>query len=66
MYTVIMIENNMPVHVRVFSNFDDAQTHADDIVMDNLGVVNDMPNWQEGEYYNGHGITISILPVTAE
>ncbi len=62
MYTVLMIENNLPVHVKVFSDFDSAHAHADSLVMDIGGVGNDMPSWEDGDYFNGYGVTVSILP----
>lgn len=61
-YAVLMIENNLPVHVKVFNSFDSAHAYADELVMSDVGVQNDMPNWENGEHFDNNRITISIVP----
>jgi hypothetical protein len=64
MYAVLRIENNLPSHFKIFNDFDSAHAHADDLVMGVAGVSNEMPSWEDGEVFNGNGVTVSIIPVS--
>lgn len=64
MYAVLRIEDNLPSHFKIFNDFDSAHAHADNLVMDVAGVNNEMPSWEDGDYFNGYGVTISILPAS--
>lgn len=66
MYLVLMIVGDRVIHVKAFRNFDLATFHADSLVMDQIGVNNIMPDWEEGECRNAvtvpNGISILIEP----
>lgn len=66
MYLVLMIQHDRVIHVQSFRNFDQASFHADSLVMDQRGVTNDMPDWENSEYRtvftSRDGISIMIEP----
>ena len=64
MYLVLMVTGDRVIHVKAFSNnFDVATFHADVLVMDQIGVNNEMPNWEECNVFTApNGISIMIEP----
>lgn len=66
MYLVMMVVADRVIHVKAFHNWDQATFHADNLVMDQRGVTNDMPDWESGDYRNvftaPNGISIVIEP----
>lgn len=66
MFLVLMIQHDRVIHVRAFHWFDQATFHADSLVMDQIGVGNDMPDWENSEYRTvftaPNGISIMIEP----
>lgn len=65
MYLVLMVSGDRVIHVKAFRDFDLATFHADALVMDQVGVSNEMPNWEDNEYRNvftANGISIMIEP----
>jgi len=67
MYLVMMISNNRPCLVKAFSQWDDAVTYADNVVMDLNGITNDLPDWENGDYRTVYehfdGMTVTIETV---
>ena len=66
MHLVLMIQHDRVLHVKAFRNFDLATFYADTLVMDQVGVTNEMPDWEDGDYRNvftaNNGISIMIEP----
>ena len=66
MYLVLMVQHDRVVSVKAFRNFDLATYYADSLVMDQNGVTNEMPDWEDNEYRNvftaNNGISIIIEP----
>ena len=66
MYLVLMVSGDRVIHVKAFRNFFLAEVHADNLVMDQTGVTNDMPDWENSEYRTvftaPNGISIMIEP----
>lgn len=66
MYLVLMVSGDRVLHVKAFRNFLLAEVHADNLVMDQIGVTNEMPDWENSEYRTvftaPNGISIMIEP----
>jgi hypothetical protein len=66
MHLVLMVEYDRVIHVKAFRNFDLATMYADCLVMDQRGVTNEMPDWEDNENRNvftaPNGISIMIEP----
>lgn len=66
MHLVLMISGDRVIHVKAFRNFDLATFHADSLVMDQIGVNNEMPDWENSDYRTvftaPNGISIMIEP----
>ena len=66
MHLVLMVTGDRVIHVKAFRNFDLATFHADALVMDQIGVNNEMPDWEDGPYRTvftaPNGISIMIEP----
>jgi hypothetical protein len=66
MYLVLMVQHDRVIHVKAFRSFDLATFHADALVMDQIGVGNNMPDWEDSDYRNvftsPNGISIMIEP----
>lgn len=66
MFLVLMVSGDRVIHVKAFKNFDKAAVHADEIVMDQRGVTNEMPNWENSDYRTvfttPNGISVMIEP----
>lgn len=66
MHLVLMVVGDRVIHVKAFRNFDLATFHADALVMDQIGVNNEMPDWENTEYRTvftaPNGISIMIEP----
>ena len=66
MYLVLMVRENRVLHVGAFRNSLLAEVHADNLVRDQVGVIDEMPDWENGEYstvFTGpDGISIMIKP----
>lgn len=66
MYLVLMVQHDRVIQVKAFRSFDLATYYADSLVMDQQGVANDMPNWEDGDYRNvfttHNGVSIMIEP----
>ena len=66
MHLVLMVTGDRVIHVKAFRNFDLATFHAGALVMDQIGVNNDMPDWEDGPYRTvftaPNGISIMIEP----
>jgi hypothetical protein len=66
MHLVLMVCGDRVIHVKAFRNFDLATFHADSLVMDQIGVNNEMPDWENSDYRTvftaPNGISIMIEP----
>lgn len=65
MYLVMMVESDRVIYVKAFRNWDLATFHADELVMNQRGVTNEMPDWENGPYRNvftHNGVSIMIEP----
>jgi hypothetical protein len=66
MHLVLMVQHDRVIHVKAFRNFDLATYYADSLVIDQRGVTNDMPDWEDSDYRNvftaPNGISIMIEP----
>lgn len=66
MHLVLMVQHDRVLHVKAFRNFDLATFYADNLVMDQIGVTNEMPDWEDGDYRNvftaNNGVSIMIEP----
>lgn len=66
MYLVLMVRHDRVISVKAFRNFDLATFHADNLVMSQNGVSNDMPDWEDSDFRNvftaHNGISIMIEP----
>jgi hypothetical protein len=66
MHLVLMVQHNRVIHVKAFRNFDLATYYADSLVIDQTGVTNDLPDWEDNDYRNvfeaPNGVAIMIEP----
>lgn len=66
MYLVLMVAADRVIHAKAFSNWDQATIHADQLVMDQRGITNEMPDWESpGPYrtvFTHKGVNIMIEP----
>jgi hypothetical protein len=64
MYVVLMLQHNRALYARIFTTFDEAAAHADQLVMDLKGVDDTMPDWEGGEVYEHGGYGSETVIVT--
>jgi hypothetical protein len=66
MYLVLMVQHNRVFYAKAFRNFDLATFHADSLVIHQIGVTNDLPDWEDSKYRNvfeaPNGVAIMIEP----
>ena len=66
MYLVLMVQNIRVIYAKAFRNFDLATFHADSLVIGEIGVTNDLPDWEDNDYRNvfesPNGVAIMIEP----
>jgi hypothetical protein len=66
MYLVLMVQHNRVIHVKAFRNFDLATYYADSLVIDQIGMTNELPDWEDNDYRNvfeaPNGVVIMIEP----
>jgi len=66
MYLVLMVQHNRVFHAKAFRNFDLATYYADQRVIDQIGLTDNLPDWENGDYCNvfdaPNGVSIMIEP----
>jgi hypothetical protein len=66
MHLVLMVQHNRVFYVKAFRNFDLATFHADSLVIHQIGVANNLPDWEDSDCRNvfeaPNGVAIMIEP----